>query len=126
MAKLKLKQILSKMYYDPYKDQMIISGSNGNGVTLHWNELTDTWETMNSLWNAPITENPFGPYWNLNYNTWDSFTSTWDANVSYPEFVVYGETQIKGTSVKTGSITIDNIDSFGDSGSFYTIDLGTY
>ena len=42
------------------------------------------------------------------------------------DFVISGSTYITSTPIKTGSLTIQNIDSFGDSGSFYTVDLGEY
>jgi hypothetical protein len=42
------------------------------------------------------------------------------------DFVISGSVYITSTSEKTGSLTIQNIDSFGDSGSFYTMDLGDY
>lgn len=41
-------------------------------------------------------------------------------------FVVSGSVQVASTPSTTGSLTIQNIDSFGDSGSFYTVDLGDY
>jgi hypothetical protein len=40
--------------------------------------------------------------------------------------IVSGSAQIVSTSATTGSLTIQNIDSFGDSGSFFTVDLGNY
>ena len=43
-----------------------------------------------------------------------------------PALIVSGAVQIVSTPTSTGSLTIQNIDSFGDSGSFYTVDLGTY
>ena len=42
------------------------------------------------------------------------------------DFIISGSVYITSTSEKTGSLTIQNIDSFGDSGSFYTVDLGDY
>lgn len=42
------------------------------------------------------------------------------------DFIISGSTYIASTPEKTGSLTIQNIDSFGDSGSFYTVDLGEY
>jgi len=42
------------------------------------------------------------------------------------DFIISGSVYIDSTSTKTGSLTIQNIDSFGDSGSFYTMDLGDY
>jgi hypothetical protein len=40
--------------------------------------------------------------------------------------IISGSAQIVSTPSTTGSLTIQNIDSFGDSGSFFTIDLGNY
>ena len=40
--------------------------------------------------------------------------------------VISGSTQIVSNVTTTGSLTIQNIDSFGDSGSFFTVDLGSY
>ena len=42
------------------------------------------------------------------------------------DFVISGSVDITSTPIKTGSLTIQNIDSFGDSGSFYSVDLGDY
>jgi hypothetical protein len=43
-----------------------------------------------------------------------------------PSFVVSGSVVITSTPTITGSLTIKDIDSFGDSGSFFTVDLGEY
>jgi hypothetical protein len=43
-----------------------------------------------------------------------------------PSFVISGSVKIVSTPTLTGSLSIQNIDSFGDSGSFYTVDLGDY
>ena len=40
--------------------------------------------------------------------------------------IVSGAAFIVSTPIQTGSLTIQSIDSFGDSGSFYIMDLGTY
>lgn len=40
--------------------------------------------------------------------------------------IISGSAIVASTPVQTGSLTIQNIDSFGDSGSFNTIDLGSY
>lgn len=42
------------------------------------------------------------------------------------DFTISGSVYITTTPEKTGSLTIQNIDSFGDSGSFDTMDLGEY
>lgn len=43
-----------------------------------------------------------------------------------PSFIVSGSILIVPTPNITGSLTIQDIDNFGDSGSFTTIDLGQY
>lgn len=43
-----------------------------------------------------------------------------------PSFIISGSVEIVSTPNLTGSLTIQNVDSFGDSGSFYTVDLGDY
>lgn len=39
---------------------------------------------------------------------------------------ISGSVQVTSTPTITGSLSIQNIDSFGDSGSFFTLDLGDY
>jgi hypothetical protein len=52
------------------------------------------------------------------------------SNMSYNSgsnnLVISGSAQVVSTPTQTGSFTIQNIDSFGDSGSFSTLDLGDY
>jgi hypothetical protein len=61
---------------------------------------------------------------NLNYNgATDQLSISGSATAS---FVVSGSVRVVSTPSTTGSLTIQNIDSFGDSGSFYTVDLGDY
>lgn len=43
-----------------------------------------------------------------------------------PSFVVSGSIAVEDNTVITGSLTIRDIDTFGDSGSFDSIDLGSY
>jgi hypothetical protein len=62
---------------------------------------------------------------NLQYNTSTS-QLTLSGSGAGVDFVISGSTQIASTPIKTGSLTIQNIDSFGDSGSFYSVDLGDY
>ena len=62
---------------------------------------------------------------NLQYNT-ASAQLTLSGSGQGVDFVISGSVYIDSTSQKTGSLTIQNIDSFGDSGSFYTVDLGEY
>lgn len=42
------------------------------------------------------------------------------------QLTISGSVQVASTPAVTGSLTIQNIDSFGDSGSFFTLDLGNY
>ncbi len=72
MARLKLKQVISNMSYDPISNRLTVSGSQD------------------------------------------------------PTLVVSGSVLVASTPTLTGSLTIQNIDSFGDSGSFFTVDLGDY
>jgi hypothetical protein len=62
---------------------------------------------------------------NLQYNT-ASAQLTLSGSGQDTDFVISGSVYITSTPEKTGSLTIQNIDSFGDSGSFYTVDLGDY
>lgn len=39
--------------------------------------------------------------------------------------IISGSTTVISSDV-TGSLTIQNVDTFGDSGSFFTLDLGDY
>lgn len=71
MARLKLKQVLSNMAYDPQLNQLSISGSQD------------------------------------------------------PAIVISGSMYVTGSSTP-GTLTIAGADTFGDSGSFSTIDLGEY
>ena len=72
MSKLKLKQVLSNLYYSSSINQLMLSGS-GN-----------------------------------------------------PSFIVSGSQTIAPISTESGSLTIKGYDTFGDSGSGDTIDLGEY
>lgn len=42
------------------------------------------------------------------------------------DFIISGSTVVTSTPTRTGSLSIRDIDSFGDSGSYYTVDLGDY
>jgi hypothetical protein len=52
------------------------------------------------------------------------------SNMSYNSgsnnLVISGSAQVVSTPTQTGSLSIQNIDSFGDSGSFFTLDLGDF
>lgn len=43
-----------------------------------------------------------------------------------PAFYIQGQVYVTSSSTVTGSITIAGVDTFGDSGSFDSIDLGDY
>lgn len=45
---------------------------------------------------------------------------------SQPAFYIQGEVYVTGSAVTPGTVTIAGADTFGDSGSFYTVDLGDY
>jgi hypothetical protein len=62
---------------------------------------------------------------NLQYNESTSQLSL-SGSGQTPDFIISGSVYIASTNQKTGSLTIQNIDSFGDSGSFDTMDLGDY
>ena len=60
---------------------------------------------------------------NMSYN---SGSNQLTINGSENTLIISGSAQIVSTPTTTGSLTIQNIDTFGDSGSFYTVDLGDY
>lgn len=62
---------------------------------------------------------------NLQYNT-ASAQLTLSGSGQGIDLIISGSVYIASTSQKTGSLTIQDINSFGDSGSFYTMDLGDY
>ena len=41
-------------------------------------------------------------------------------------FIISGSAIVTSTATTTGSFTIQDVDTFGDSGSFFTLDLGDY
>jgi hypothetical protein len=61
---------------------------------------------------------------NLQYNTASAVLTL--SGSQETDFVISGSVRIVPTTVMTGSLTIQGIDSFGDSGSFFTMDLGDY
>ena len=62
-------------------------------------------------------------YSNLSYNSGSNqLTVSGSANT----LIISGSAQITSTPTTTGSFTIQNADTFGDSGSFFTLDLGDY
>jgi len=52
------------------------------------------------------------------------------SNLSYNSnsntLIISGSAQVVSTPTQTGSLSIQDIDSFGDSSSFFTLDLGDY
>lgn len=61
---------------------------------------------------------------NLQYDTGSSVLTL--SGSQETDFIISGSVLVTSTPTHTGSLTIQNIDSFGDSGSFYTVDLGDY
>lgn len=43
-----------------------------------------------------------------------------------PAFYIQGEVYVTGSATVPGTVTIAGVNTFGDSGSFDSIDLGTY
>jgi hypothetical protein len=62
-------------------------------------------------------------YSNLSYNSGSNQLTVSGSNNA---LIISGSTIVTSTPTTTGSLTIQNIDSFGDSGSFFTLDLGDY
>lgn len=60
---------------------------------------------------------------NLSYNSTSNQLTVSGSNNA---LIISGSATVTSTPITTGSLTIQNIDSFGDSGSFYTMDLGQY
>lgn len=61
---------------------------------------------------------------NLQYDTNNSVLTL--SGSQETDFIVSGSILVTSTPTHTGSLTIQNVDTFGDSGSFYTVDLGDY
>lgn len=60
---------------------------------------------------------------NMSYNSsLNQLTVSGSSNA----LIISGSAIVTSTPTITGSLTIQDIDSFGDSGSFFTIDLGDY
>jgi hypothetical protein len=100
MARLKLKQVLSNLHYDADNDQLILSGSKIPTANQVWNQATQQWEDA--------------------FGDWDGTRN------SIPDFVIYGNTFVTASNYASGTFTINGVNTFGDSGSFDTIDLGDY
>lgn len=98
MSRLKLKQVLSNLHYNEANDQLILSSSRVPTGELTWNDETATWE--NAL------------------GTWEGIRS--------PDFIISGSVELTSSAYTPGTLTIKGVDTFGDSGSFDSIDLGEY
>lgn len=61
---------------------------------------------------------------NLSYN--ETTNTLYLSGSGDPSFVISGSIFVTSSTTVTGSITIAGLDTFGDSGSFYTQDLGDY
>ena len=58
---------------------------------------------------------------NMSFNTGSNqLTISGSANA----LIISGSAVVTSTPSTTGSLTIQNVDTFGDSGSFFTLDLG--
>jgi len=60
---------------------------------------------------------------NLSYN---SGSNQLTVSGSDNTFIISGSATVTSTSTTTGSLTIQNVDTFGDSGNFFTLDLGDF
>lgn len=61
---------------------------------------------------------------NLHYN--ENTNTLVVSGSQYDALVVSGSADVVPNPLITGSLTIQGVDTFGDSGSFDSIDLGTY
>ncbi len=62
----------------------------------------------------------------LSNMTYDSGSNQLTITGGEDTLIISGSARVVSTPTTTGSLTIQNIDSFGDSGSFFTVDLGDY
>lgn len=62
-------------------------------------------------------------YSNLSYNSGSNQLTVSGSNNT---FIISGSAIVTSTPTTTGSFTIQDVDTFGDSGSFFTLDLGDY
>jgi hypothetical protein len=60
---------------------------------------------------------------NMSYNSGSNQLTVSGSNNA---LIISGSTIVTSTPTTTGSLTIQDIDSFGDSGSFFTLDLGDF
>lgn len=62
----------------------------------------------------------------LSNMSFDSGSNQLTISGSDNALIISGSALVVSTSTTTGSFTIQGIDTFGDSGSFFTMDLGEY
>jgi TRAP-type uncharacterized transport system fused permease subunit len=62
----------------------------------------------------------------LSNMSFDSGSNQLTISGSDNALIISGSALVVSTAVTTGSFTIQGIDNFGDSGSFFTLDLGDY
>jgi len=60
----------------------------------------------------------------LSNMTYNSSSNQLTISGSENTLIISGSTVVTSTSTTTGSLTIQGVDTFGDSGSFFTLDLG--
>jgi len=99
MSRLKLKQVLSNLHYNEETDQLILSSSRVYTSYLNWDDITTNWEDA---------------------------LGNWEGRTNMPDFIISGSVEVTQSLYTPGTITIKGVDTFGDSGSFYSIDLGEF
>ena len=62
----------------------------------------------------------------LSNMTFDTGSNQLTVNGNENALIISGSALIVSSPSTTGSLTIQNVDTFGDSGSFFTLDLGDY
>lgn len=62
----------------------------------------------------------------LSNMTYDTGSNQLTISGSDNALIISGSAIVVSTPSTTGSLTIQDIDTFGDSGSFFTLDLGDY
>lgn len=62
----------------------------------------------------------------LSNMTYDTGSNQLTISGSENALIISGSALVTSTPDTTGSLTIQNADTFGDSGSFFTLDLGDY
>jgi hypothetical protein len=62
----------------------------------------------------------------LSNMTFDTASNQLTINGDENALIISGSALVVSSQDTTGSLTIQNVDTFGDSGSFFTLDLGEY